>query len=54
LLFSAGVLPVDLLLFSSSVAVFVAYTHRSNLQKIARGQGTPDIAFNLFGRSRQT
>jgi glycerol-3-phosphate acyltransferase PlsY len=41
----------DLFLFTSIVAVFVVYTHRSNLQKLLRGESTPDIRFRLLGRS---
>jgi glycerol-3-phosphate acyltransferase PlsY len=40
-----------LLLFTSLVALFVAYTHRSNIRKLALGQASPDISFSLMRRS---
>ena len=40
-----------LLLFTSLVALFVAYTHRSNMRELAQGQTSPDISFSLLHRS---
>ena len=40
-----------LFLFTSLIALFVAYTHRSNIQKLAQGQAKPDISFSLMHRS---
>ena len=39
-----------LLLFTSLVALFVAYTHRSNMLSLAQGQTSPDISFSLMHR----
>jgi glycerol-3-phosphate acyltransferase PlsY len=44
---------VDLFVFFMLVAVFVAYTHRSNLRRLLRGESKPDIAFRLLRRSIQ-
>jgi glycerol-3-phosphate acyltransferase PlsY len=44
---------LDLLVFTSSIACFVAYTHRSNLRKLLAGESVPDIRFSLLGRSRR-
>ena len=40
-----------LFLFTSLVALFVAYTHRSNIRKLMQGQTKPDIGFSLMHRS---
>ncbi len=40
-----------LFLFTSLIALFVAYTHRSNMQKLAQGQAKPDIGFSLMRHS---
>lgn len=40
-----------LFLFTSLVALFVAYTHRSNIRKLMQGQTRPDIGFSLMHRS---
>jgi glycerol-3-phosphate acyltransferase PlsY len=42
---------IDLLVFTTMVAAFVAYTHRSNLQRLLRGDSKPDIRFRLLRRS---
>jgi glycerol-3-phosphate acyltransferase PlsY len=39
-----------LIVFTSMIAVFIIYTHRSNLHKLISGQATRDIRFSLFGR----
>jgi glycerol-3-phosphate acyltransferase PlsY len=44
---------VDLFVFFMLVAVFVAYTHRSNLRRLLRGESKPDISFRLLRRSVQ-
>ena len=41
-----------MLIFTSLVAGFIAFTHRSNLRKLANGESTPDVSFRLLGRSR--
>lgn len=41
---------INLIVFTAVVALFVAYTHRSNLRKLMRGEGKPDISFNLLRR----
>ena len=41
----------DLLIFVTMVAAFVAYTHRSNLRRLLRGESKPDIRFRLLRRS---
>lgn len=43
---------VPLLAFTTAVAVFIAFTHRSNLRKLATGSASPDVSFRLLGRSR--
>jgi glycerol-3-phosphate acyltransferase PlsY len=40
-----------LFLFSSLIALFVMYTHRSNIRKLTQGQGKPDISFSLMHRT---
>jgi len=40
-----------LLLLTSLIALFVAYTHRSNMRKLVQGQAKPDISFSLMHRS---
>jgi glycerol-3-phosphate acyltransferase PlsY len=40
-----------LFLFTSLIALFVAYTHRSNMRKLAQGQAKPDIGFSLMHRT---
>jgi len=40
-----------LFLFTSLIALFVAYTHRSNIQKLVQGQARPDIGFSLMRHS---
>jgi glycerol-3-phosphate acyltransferase PlsY len=40
----------DLILFTGLVALFIIYTHRSNLRKLISGQATRDIRFSLLGR----
>ena len=39
---------LNLFIFMTMVAAFVAYTHRSNLQRLLRGQSKPDIRFRLL------
>ena len=41
----------DLFIFTLLVALFVIYTHRSNLRDLASGRATPDIRFRLLRRS---
>jgi glycerol-3-phosphate acyltransferase PlsY len=53
LLVTDGLGQLDLAIFGSIVACFVTYTHRSNLRKLAAGEGSPDIRFSLFGRSHR-
>ena len=45
---------LDLMIFTSIIACFVMYTHRLNLRKLAAGEGSTDISFSLFKRSRGT
>ena len=40
-----------LAIFTAIVACFIAYTHRSNIQKLLTGNASPDIGFSLLGRS---
>ena len=42
----------NLLLFTSGVALFIAFTHRSNLRDLSRGTRSPDVSFSLMRRSR--
>lgn len=36
--------------FTLALAVFIAYTHRSNLGKLIAGAAQPDVSFRLLGR----
>jgi len=40
----------DLVLFTSIIALFIIYTHRTNLRKIFSGDASRDIRFSLWGR----
>jgi glycerol-3-phosphate acyltransferase PlsY len=40
----------DLIVFTSLIALFIVYTHRSNLRKLFSGEATRDIGFSLWGR----
>ncbi len=40
----------DLIVFSGLIALFIIYTHRSNLLKLISGKATRDIRFSLLGR----
>lgn len=40
----------DLFVFTCVVALFIAFTHRSNLTKLLKGQAQPDISFSLLRR----
>lgn len=42
----------NLIVFTSVLAVFVAFTHRSNLRQLVSGGRSPDISFALFKRLR--
>lgn len=42
-----------LLVFTFLIGLFVAYTHRSNLRRLYRGEGSPDFRRCLVGRMRQ-
>jgi len=52
LLFTVGSLATNLIMFTTAVAVFIAFTHRSNLRRLISGNWTPDIRFCLLRRSR--
>ena len=43
---------LNLFVFTAAVAIFIAYTHRSNLRKLWSGEATPDISFRLLRGSR--
>jgi len=47
---SEGAMNIDRCVFTLSIAVFIAYTHRSNLRKLRRSEGGPDISFSLLNR----
>ncbi len=49
---TVGSLASNLIMFTTAVAVFIAYTHRSNLRRLLGGSATPDIGFSLLHRSR--
>lgn len=50
-LVTAGASEPDLLTFTTLVAIFVTYTHRSNLGKLLRAAHiTPDVRFSLLHR----
>ena len=42
---------LDLFLFSLGLAVFISFTHRSNIQELAAGKRPPDIGFSLLNRT---
>ena len=42
---------LNLFVFTSLVALFVIYTHRSNMSTLLRGQAKPDLQSRLFRRS---
>ncbi len=48
---TAGAAAGNLLIFSALVAVFIAFTHRSNLRALLAGGKSPDIRFSLLNRS---
>lgn len=49
---SVGTAQADLLIFTFTVAVFIAFTHRSNLRALIAGGATPDIRISLLHRLR--
>jgi glycerol-3-phosphate acyltransferase PlsY len=54
LLATGGSGQLDLIIFTSIVAGFIIYTHRSNVRKLATGEASPDIHSSLFRRLRRT
>jgi len=48
---TAGLAASNLLVFTSFVALFVLFTHRSNVVQLIRGQRAPDVSFALLKRS---
>ena len=52
LILTVGSLATNLIMFTTAVAVFIAFTHRSNLRRLFSGNWTPDIPFSLLRRSR--
>lgn len=42
----------SLIFFTTVLALFVAFTHRSNLRQLVKGGRSPDISFALFSRLR--
>ena len=48
---TAGDAAGNLIVFSAAVAVFIAFTHRSNLRALLGGDSSPDISFSLLNRS---
>ena len=40
----------NLIVFTALIALFIFYTHRSNLRKLISGESTCDIGFSLWGR----
>lgn len=46
-----GMAASGMITFTALVAVFIAFTHRSNLRKLLQGPGEPDISFSLFNRA---
>ncbi len=49
---SAGNTQAGLLVFTFAVALFIAFTHRSNLYALTKGGKPPDIRFSLLNRLR--
>lgn len=47
----AGEAAGNLLIFTALVALFIAFTHRSNLRALLTGGKSPDIRFSLLNRS---
>ena len=50
---TGGGAQLNLFVFTFLLAIFVAYTHRSNLRKLLAGEGSPDFRRHLFGRSER-
>jgi len=47
-----GTAQTNLLIFTFAVALFIAFTHRSNLRALMAGSKPPDISFSLLQRLR--
>jgi len=47
---TAGAQATGLIVFTAVVALFIAFTHRSNLRSVVQDPGEPDISFSLFNR----
>jgi glycerol-3-phosphate acyltransferase PlsY len=45
---------LNMIVFFACLALFVSYTHRSNLRKLMVGEGLPDIRFSLLSRFRHS
>jgi len=52
ILLSTGTEQGNLLIFTFAVALFIAFTHRSNLRRLIAGDWTPDVSFSLLHRLR--
>jgi len=47
-----GTAQTNLLVFTFAMALFIAFTHRSNIHSLMAGSKTPDISFSLLHRMR--
>lgn len=52
-LFFSDDIPQSLIIFTSAIACFVLYTHRSNMQSLLSGPGEPDVSASLYSRLRK-
>ncbi|MBT8421716.1 MAG: glycerol-3-phosphate acyltransferase, partial [Gammaproteobacteria bacterium] len=50
---TAGAEAANLIVFTSALALFIAFTHRSNLRKLVLGGATPDVSNSLLNRQSQ-
>ena len=48
---TAGSEAAGMIIFTALVAVFIAFTHRSNLRNLVLDPGEPDIRFSIFNRA---
>ena len=39
----------DMIVFTAIVAIFIIFTHRSNMRELFSGKASPDIGFSLWG-----
>ncbi len=50
--FAYGAEQLSLFVFTLLVALFISFTHRSNIHKLMNGESAPDFRKRLFGVPR--